>query len=526
MKLSFASLFAAGVLLFGGGAAAQAPDTDMGARCRGLQGPGGGIVEADFASIPEAPTTVYRARVGDARGDVPARCVVDGNIGGGGTVGFRLELPLAGWNGRFIELGCGSTCGIYFPDNLNTPQACDATTSRGYACIIADSGHKGADGKWAYNNLQAILDFGRRATHVAALAGKAITGRFYGSGPKYSYFMGCSRGGQQAMSQAQTYPWDFDGIIAGSTGLDIFNGGFGAALWVYDATHDDAGRPLLTAQDLAMVQKAALSLCDKDDGLVDGLVADPRTCRFDVRKLACPAAKTPACLTPVQVEAMERAYAGPDIKGLEWLGELPLSDYLQDPITPSTQVELYRYMFFTPAPGPAWTLKDLDWANDFKRGATVSSLYTIANPDLRRFKATGAKLMQYVGWSDHANRPLEMIDYYRTVERVMGGRAQTQDFYRLYLLPGVEHCGGGPGADTVDYLGHMEAWVEKGQAPEMMVASKLKTRGGPGSTRPASIDPQNVQFSRPVYPYPKQARYRGRGDPNSAASFGVFEPKE
>jgi hypothetical protein len=509
-------------------ALAQDAGTDAVAKCRALQGNASAadLPRADFSLVAEAPTAVVNSKVAAARAEVPARCVVNGITGG--TVGFRLELPLEKWNGKFIEMGCGGLCGIFFADNLDLPGDCDVALKRGYSCIIGDGGHKGGDGKWAYNNLQAEFDWGIRAAHITALAGKAITEYFYHAGPKYSYFMGCSGGGVQGLSETQRYPWDFNGVIAGDPRLHLLEGGHLPALWFHAVTHDYDGKPLLSREDYQLVDQFATAECDSADGLADGVITDPRACKLDLQKLACGAGKSSRCLTAAKIEAVAKAIDGPNIKGLERVGELPGSEWIRSGGAPiDGAIEAYRYLHFSPAPGPRWNIKDVDWANDFKRGATMDALYATFNPDLRRFQATGGKLMLYVGWSDHAKRAIEEIDYYETVERVIGGRRQTQDFFRLFAMPGMGHCRGGSGADSVDFLGYMEAWVEKNQPPDSMVASKLKpsTRAGELLFHAYPLSPDEVQFSRPLYPYPKQARYLGKGDANSAASFGPVEPK-
>jgi feruloyl esterase len=187
-----------------------------------------------------------------------------------------------------------------------------------------------------------------------------------------------------------------------------------------------------------------------------------------------------------------------------------------------------RYLFLDPAPGPGWTPKDFDIARDYKRLGYTEAIHAAANPDLRPFKAAGGKLIQYVGWEDRGRAPLT-ADYYETVERVMGGRAGTQDFYRLFVLPGVGHCFGGEGPDTVDYLGALEAWVERGQAPDVLIAAKMKPPAQKGDfsylLEDFPLDPAQVVFTRPVYPYPIEAHYRGHGDPAKAENFRPVQPR-
>ena len=488
-------------------------------KCQALAG-------ADFSGILDAPTQVLAAKPVAAAGDMPAYCDVQGYIQP--QIGIQLRLP-ANWNGKFLKYGCGGFCGAMFT------AACDAPLRKGYACIVSDMGHKSTalDAKWAYNNLQAEVDFAYRATHVNAIAGKAITAAFYGKAPSRAIYMGCSTGGRQGLVEAQRFPYDFDGIVAGAPVIDETGDGM-ALLWNVVATLGKDGRSILGVDDLRLVNKAAIASCDADDGVKDGLIGDPRSCRFDPAALACKGAKGADCLTREQADAVRKIYGGPvNAKGMKLYpsGALPgselnwIDNYVAKDGGPSTYYkfmgDLFGYMSFMPDPGPGWKITDFDFEKDSKRIAMMEALYSGSNPDLRKFKANGGKMISYQGWADQSVLPLNVIDYYETATKTMGGRAAIEDFYRLFMVPGMNHCTGGAGAYAIDYLDAIEKWVEQGQAPDRLLSVHPKA-DGPVRFPVAAAD---TAFSRPVYPYPAYPRYAGRGDQNDAANYPRTEPR-
>lgn len=476
---------------------------------------------ADFSEILDAPSQVFDATLVAGTTDSPAHCLARGYVAS--HVGFELRLPVTGWNGKFLKVGCGGHCGSF------SSRHCIGPLRRGYACVVSDMGHTGHSslGLWAMENLQAKVDFAYRATHVTAVAGKAITERFYGRRPERSYFMGCSTGGRQGLVAAQRFPWDFDGIIVGAPVVHTTSWPFDYA-WAYSALAGPDGKLILGDEDARLLHKAAVAKCDLDDGVKDGVIGNPRACRFDPAEIQCAAGKTGSCLTAAQVEAARKVYAGvpPELidrtKGhgaligseVNWV-----NDYISYWSQRSYAQDLFRYQVFWPAAGPDWKWTDLDFERDSRRIGMHAALSSAADPDLRKYAALGGKLIVYWGLRDHL--PEEITDYYETVERVMGGRAATQDFFRLFMVPGMDHCSGGSGAFAIDYLEYLEAWVEKGQAPDRMVGAHV-----PGlSWRDAFYlefplrQGTPVQFTRPVFPYPLRAKYKGTGDPNEAASF-------
>ena len=489
----------------------------------------------DFTTIQDAPTQVTEARVVDAAGDVPAHCRVEGYVSP--NVGIVLRLPSSStWNGNFLEASIGG----YGGSTENQVAWCEEALRRSYACLTHDTGHTGWNLKasWAYNNLQAEFDYGIRGHYVAALAGKAITEHYYGVAPDFSYHVGCSGGGKQGMVEAQRYPWTFDGILAlepsnvTATGVVIH--------WNALVTHNENGELLFTPADLEVLHEGAIAACDADDGLEDGIIGgDPRTCAFDPGELTCTRGQTSGCLSAEQVEAARKVYSGPVTsegerlsKYFPWYPSLPGSEkgsfftrYLNYKTT------WWRFMGFNPDPGPSWKATDFDFDSDYKRTGLMDAMVNgYNNPDLRNFKAVGGKLMIIQGWEDSGlPGPQVTADYYEMVERVMGGRASTQESVRLFMIPGRSHCGSGDGAASGDFLSYLEAWVERGQAPDMIIGYHAEKLGlslsEATSTEENSSVPDRYEFSRPHYPYPLQARYRGSGDPDDYRSFEAFDPE-
>lgn len=481
----------------------------------------------DFSRIQDAPTHIVSATVVAAAGDVPAYCLAKGYVSP--QVGIELRMPVAGWNGKFAMVGCGGMCG-----GVQEP-GCDVPLIKGYSCIMSDMGHRGTqiDAEWAYNNLQGEVDFGYRASHVATLAGKAITRVYYGKMPGYSYFLGCSTGGRQALVEAQRFPYDYDGILSGSPPLNEIADGLDILWSVQKAMRADHS-PLLTGASLELVNRAAVAACDMDDGVKDGVIGNPPMCRFDPRKLVCKAGQKGGCLSAEQAHAVQEIYDGPhDSKGrnwyfgvypgseLNWIGSLQRDDG-QISHYEAFMTSMNRFLNYMPDAGPNWTIANYDWDVDPKRTGLMETLMNAQNPDLRAFKAQGGKLIGFHGWNDHIVQPGANVDYYQTVERTMGGRDQTQDFYRLFMMPGLNHCQGGVGAYAVDWLGALEDWVERGKAPDRLLAVKpVDPKGGlyPRAFTPAPGVMENAIFSRPLFPFPLRAVYDGKGDPNSADSF-------
>lgn len=487
---------------------------------------------ADFAGVAEAPTSVMEAAVVEAAGEVPAACLVRGYVAP--QVGFELKLPLAQWNGGLVEAGSGGFAGSaqVGGDRL----VCDDAVRRGFACIHSDQGHTtgpidkanaSLDGLWAYDNLQAELDYGYRSLHVLLLAERAIAARYYGSQARRSYFVGCSNGGRQALVAAQRFPWDFDGILAMEPAIDL-SGAFTVFLYDLRALSDAWGKPLFTPAGLELMRSSAVAACDADDGLRDGVIGNPQACRFDPAQLQCKAGQQAGCLTPAQVAAARKVQAGAvssQGRALYRGHTMPGAETgvfgfgVTRPVAARAVTDFFRYMAFRPAAGPKWKPADFDFDSDPQHERVMEGLYASANPDLRDFQEAGGKLLLVQGWQDSGTPfPLRTIDYYETLGRVAGGHDEEMKFARLFMVPGRDHCGGGPGASAADYFGSLQSWVEQGSAPEQIRAVHLDPAMPADFVRDPA-DPARVKFTRPLYPYPAWAKYQGSGDPNDWRSF-------
>jgi hypothetical protein len=494
-------------------AASDDPATTVRSRCEALR-------VADMTHDPAVPIRISApfTRFVDAAGDVPAYCQVSGYIAP--NVGFEIRLPASGWNGKLLEIGCGGDCGFI------QAGACRGPLQRGYACIATDTGHRGQGGLWALDDIQAQIDFAYRAVHVVALAGKRIVEQHYGSPPKHSYFFGCSTGGRQGLIEAQRFPHDFDGIIAGAPWIADSDSAMNA-LWAARSLRGDDGKPLLTPAEMRAVHDAVVAACDSDDGVKDGIIGDPRRCTFDPASLLCAEQREAPCISARQADAIRRVYDGPaDSRGKRlypsgaargsernWIDDGSGSGYIRADGSPGESEEwatsFFRFMVIPPS-GASWKPADFDFDRDPVRFAssTQEPLLNATNPDLRRFRNAGGKLIVYQGWNDESTIPAMTIDYYETVEKTMGGRAATQSFFRLFMVPGMNHCGAGDGAFAVDYLSALEAWVERGLAPDVLAGAHPKTLEDTDTTTYAPIlrrfplAPADVLFSRPIYPYP------------------------
>lgn len=491
------------------------------------------LLGSDFSGLADAPTQIMSAVVVAISGDLPEHCRVDGYVQP--RVGFRMRLPLATWNGRFMAVGCGALCGS--PEADRTAVAwCEDALRRGYACILSDRGHRSSDGGggnagrdalWGRGDLQAKLDYGLRAAHVSAVAGKAIIQRLYGTAAARSYFMGCSGGGRQGLSEAQRFPWDFDGILAMDPGPNLLATHM-TLLWNALANTGRDGRALLDPPALDLLHGRVIASCDAIDGLKDGLIGDPRLCRFDPGELLCRPSEKGSCLSDEQVSAARKIYSGPVTRNGAKLfhGSMPGSEKGSAFLGSDYSENFFRHLGFLPEPNAAWSAREFDFDRDFQRFGTMDALFSPTNPDLRRFRDVGGKLLIIQGWEDSGTPlPLDTVDYYEAVQRSMGGPKVTNRFARLFMMPGKSHCGGGPGANAVNYLQYLEAWVEQERAPEMMIGAHIETEDLRDYVAPPSA-PGRIKFTRPIYPYPLQARYRGRGDPGDHRSFAPVAPRE
>jgi feruloyl esterase len=417
----------------------------------------------------------------------------------------EIWMPASGWNGKYQAVGNGAFNGsIAYPAMMTA-------LARGYATSSTDTGHTGNNGAFAPGHPEKVIDFGWRAVHEMTVASKRIIAAFYDNGPKFSYWNGCSAGGRQAIKEAQRFPADFDGIIAGAPGLD-WTGRAAQAVRVMKAleTNEAARLPPPQAQ---LLHRAVVAACDALDGVKDGLIADPSACRFDPAVLRCQdaAGATPAaCLTAAQVETARLIYSpmiNPktkrEIAGLAPGSELGWTPTGWTASARATGLDQFRFLVFN---DPAWDAQRFGGDPDIARaedadGNTINAL----DPNLKPFLDRGGKLIQYHGWSDPQISPFNSTQYYGRVREALGATAAIEQGYRLFMAPGMGHCAGGEGPNAFDMIAALEQWVEHGHAPDRIVASHAT--GG------------LVDRTRPLCPYPQRAVYNGSGSTDEAANF-------
>lgn len=486
----------------------------------------------DFTGIPDAVTAIGEAVVVDAADGLPEYCRVRGTIAP--AINFELRLPTKTWNEKFLMQGCGGMCGI-----INMAAGEDAL-ARNYAVVNQNMGHSGQPftATWAYNDVQAEIDFGYRSTHITAVAAKEIIAAYYGKRPEYSYFKGCSTGGRQAMVQAQRFPWDFDGIVAGAPVLNEIGDGMLHLVWSGRANLDADGNSILTPEKLPMIRDAVLAACDANDGVEDGVIQNPRACAWEPSELQCLGRERENCLTSDQVTVAEKIYGGAyNSKGerlfpggmskgseYEWGGAFIAEEgKVAGVLNPNGMIgQFSKYLaFWEDGDGPGASPLTFDFDRDPPRLALTEALYNAQNPDLRKFRDAGNKLVLYHGWDDMEIPPGLSVDYYETATATMGGLEKTQEFFRLFMVPGMAHCRRGPGADALDSISTLEAWVEEGQAPDEWMSYHLKQpqayNGLPRIRYPLEEDAYD--WSRPIYPYPATAVWSGEGDWKDPATW-------
>jgi len=480
------------------------------------------LAKHNFSDVPDAPTAILSAALVAASERLPAYCRVRGVVVP--HVGFELRLPLDGWNGKFFMQGCRGYCG-----EIEIEDADDAL-ARGYATAATDLGHSGTptDVMWAFDNRNAEIDFGFRATHVTTVAAKAIVQVFQGKGPEFSFFRGCSDGGRQGLVEAERFPADFNGIVACSP--IAYKSALLDTYWSAMANLDAGKRAILTSQLVYLLRGAVMAKCDALDGLKDGILEDPRQCNFDPAELTCKGfvvstfVSRTDCLTPAQVGAIKKIYGGAVTSDgasltpgglalgseLNWLGTIVAAD--GGPGTNLKQAEEnFRYFAFAEDPGPSYPIDRFDLDRDAERLNFMQQIVTGTNPDLRRFRDRGGRLIVYQGWQDAS--ALSTVDFYDTATETLGGPEETLPFFRLFMVPGMNQCGGGPGANTFDMISAIEDWVEFGKAPENIQGTHRDENG-------------TIGFSRPVFAYPNYARYDGNKDRIQPEGFKRQTPKQ
>lgn len=480
------------------------------------------VMKLEVTDDNNAPVKISSATVVTS-GPAPY-CEVRGTIAPANTI--VLRLPTQGWKQRYLQTGCGGLCGNA-NISYNKATDCELVKDGSMASATTDMGHQGAStprGSWAANNPQAQIDFAYRGVHVTSLVAKAIIARFYGKRPAYSYFSGCSDGGREALMEAQRYPDDFDGIVAGAPAANMvvqntFHHGWNAV-----ANKDASGNSILLASKLPMLHQAVLGACDNLDGVIDGVIEDPRRCNFEPATLLCKADQDAStCLTAAEAEVVRKLHDGArDANGLyleqkgshPWGSELAWTLFVpkargETSGSENFVTEFARYVAYANVANPDWQLKDLEFSvPGFWKTVVTSNYLSATDPDLGTFARHG-KLLLWHGWADQHISAQGTLNYYDAMRKTMGASA-VDKFTRLYLFPGVTHCGGGDGPDQFDVLTPVMAWVEGGVVPGKIIASRV-TNGT--TTR-----------TRPVFPYPTVARWTGKGSSDDAANFVAAAP--
>lgn len=505
----------------------------------------------NLTSVKAANTTITSAQMVQAGGFVPAGGPADGQASfdfkkvpafcrvqgvmqpsADSHIEFEVWLPMSGWNGRYEGLGNGG-----FAGTIDFGGLADAVAN-GYAAAGTDTGHKGGaiNAQWALGHPEKVTDFGYRAIHETADRAKAIVAAFYGNRARHSYFSSCSNGGREALMEAQRFPDDYDGILAGAP----------ANYWTHllaDAAYDDVflndPESRIPASKVPAIQAATLAACDAQDGVKDGIINDPSRCHFDPSQLLCKGPDSDTCLTAPQVASLQKIYQGPhDSNGTAvFPGRVPGGEggpagwalWITGRQPKTSLMYGFGTGFFSDFvfQDAAWDYRTFQVDRDTKiADDKLARTLNATDPDLRRFKDHGGKLIVYHGWNDPAISPLNSIDYFHNVQAKVGAK-QTDDFMRLYLAPGMQHCGGGPGPDSfgqnrVDAADPqhsvtkaLERWVENHDAPSKIIATKYKAGANPAS---------GIERTRPLCPYPQVAKYNGSGSTDEAANFSCVMP--
>ncbi len=402
---------------------------------------------------------------------------------------IEVWMPASDWNGNLQAVGNGGWSG-----SVNY-SAMGAALAGGYATASTDTGHAGSSASFAPGHPEKLIDFAYRSEHLMAVQAKAIVAAFYGKAQRFAYWNGCSAGGKQGLKEAQVYPQDFDGIVAGSPAAN-WTGRVAQAIWVAQAVHLDEASYIPPEKYACRASRRLLNACDRLDGVEDGVIENPAICHFDPKTIQCQAGDGPECLTAAQVEAARKIYQpssnprtgqrlyaglapGSEMGWATWGGPRPLS----------IASDYFRFVVFE---SPNWDFRALNFDADIAGIEKMDATRLNAtDPNLRPFFARGGKLIQYHGWSDPQISPGNSVDYYQSVLKELG---EVRDSYRLFMAPGMAHCGGGDGASSFDAMSALRTWVEEKHAPDRIEASRV--RGGkrrshaPAVSLPADRDVQ------------------------------------
>jgi hypothetical protein len=442
---------------------------------------------------------------------------------------IEVWLPASGWNGKLQGIGNGGFAGqIDFPE-------LGSAVSHGFAAVATDTGHSGnpTQAAWAMGHPEKVIDFGHRGIHEMTRVAKAAVQGFYGKAPQHSYFAGCSDGGREALMEAQRYPEDYDGILAGAPANYWTRLLSTAVVDTQALTVDPAS--FIPPAKISTISAAVLAACDALDGVRDGILNDPRQCHFDPASIECKAGEdSDKCLTAPQAAALKKLYAGPhDPQGHEvFPGFLPGAEdgqggwglWITGPAPNKSLITFFGLGYFSSMVyGKSdWDYKTFTLEAGVKAAEEkTASALNATDPNLASFRSRGGKLILYHGWNDPAIPALNTVNYFQSLIGKMG-QNNVDSFVRLYIAPGMQHCGDGPGPDSFGQVGDsgpvdpqhsayasLQLWVEKGDAPGAIIATKYVRNGAE----------HRVEMTRPLCAYPLAAKYKGTGDSNDAANF-------
>ena len=458
-----------------------------------------------------------------ATATVPEHCRVRGVINR--AIRFEVTLP-TDWNGRMMFNAVGGAAGVIGDTR--------SLLGQGYAQASTDTGHESSEGVEFYAQPEALLDYAYRGVHLATVASKRIVETYYGRASDYDYLSGCSNGGRAAMLEATRYPNDYDGIIAGAP-LFRFQEFLPKMIAIYRA---QTAHPL-TEEALQVLDDATRQACDANDGVEDGVISDPLNCSFDIESLECAGGETSGCLSAGQIETARTVYAdlvspngtvlspgvppGAEAAG-DWAFWMLANDQQMAMTGGGSIISMMGNMLtLLKRHDPTFSLDEFDPIGDYEALAEATNALDVQTADLAEFRKQGGKLLMYQGWNDWPLRPQRAISYLEDVESEMGGRKKTDDFYRLFMVPGMVHCAGGPGAWQVDWVAPLVQWREKGTTPKRIVGTRPASTQAMDHLAPASGTTAD-SFTRPHCPYPQYAEYRGRGDVADERNYQCAKP--
>jgi len=482
----------------------------MGATCESLSSfsqPHVAITVAQTVGAGQFTMPNGRAgRGGNPFANLPAFCRVAATLAPSSDSDIKIEvwMPASGWNGKLQAVGNGAWAG-----NISYPAMATALGA-GYATVSTDTGHVGGNANFIVGHPEKLKDFEERSVHEMTVTAKAVIAAFYSSAPTRAYFNGCSTGGRQALTEAQRYPLDFDAIIAGAPANFAKRQTFGQ-IWLWQAAHQDEAS-MLTPEKYAVLHKAVLEQCDALDGVKDGVLENPTKCAFDPKVVLC---KGPGndvgtdCLTAPQVEAARKIYAGAShatTHELLYPGLQPGSESGWNQSVSARPVgyaeDFFKYIVFK---DERWDPKSLNYDSDVATTDKTATGLNAADGDLTKFVGHGGKLLIYHGWSDPGIPPYNAVNYYESVLKATRDKKAVRDSVRLFMIPGMAHCGGGDGTSTFDMAAAVDAWVQTKAAPSEIPASKIADG--------------KVVRTRPLCAYPAVAAYKGTGSTDEAANF-------